>query len=59
MNLKLTPAAKALVIEALEMHKEAYEAQAKDALDDGEDEAFHVFANKALEIKFVLKQVRS
>ena len=58
MNLKLTPASKDLVIEALEMFKDAYEAQAKDALDDGDDEAFHVFANKALEAKFVLKQVR-
>lgn len=58
MNLKLTPAAKDLIIEALEMFKEAYEAQAKEASDDGDNEAFHVFANKALEAKFVLRQVR-
>ncbi len=57
MNIKLTPASKHLVIEALQMLKDAYEARAKGALDDGDDETFHVFANKALEAKFVLKQV--
>jgi len=58
MKLNLTPASTDLIIEALEMFKDAYEAQAKDALDDGDNEAFHVFANKALEAKLVLKQVR-
>lgn len=54
---KLTQAGKDLIVEALQMLQDAYEAQAKEALDDDDHDAFHTFANKALNAKFVRRQV--
>lgn len=57
MSLKLTPAAKELICEALQMLQATYQAQAEHALDGGDKEAFHNLATKALNAKFVQRQV--
>lgn len=58
MKIAITKASRDLIVEALEMYIDAYAAEAKDALDDGDDDAFHTFAQKELAAKTVLKLVR-
>lgn len=58
MKIKLTKAGWDLITEALQMLMDQYEAQAKDALDDDEDEAFHAFANKVLAAKFIIREIK-
>lgn len=58
MSLKLTPAAKELICEALKMLQDSYAVQANEALERGDNDTFHPLASKALEAKYLLKQVR-
>lgn len=56
-NITLTKDARELLAEALRLFMSEHEMHAKKALDENDSEGFHVFANKVLSAKLVLRQI--